>query len=112
MKDLIEELRSLPWFDVIGDLGEKAATVIEHLQAENERLGRELFENSILLEAHRQTKERLDKVIRAADLLADEVRCEEKHGLLVSDAAMHYFIERQALAALKAQATSESTAPE
>ncbi len=76
-------------------------TEIERLQAENERLGRELFENSILLEAHRQTKKRLEKVVEAAKMVHD------MDSISPGECAVC-----DALAALKAQATPESTAPE
>ena len=86
---------------------------IEALLKENERLEHEINVqcSSEYVEKILKRQELLDKVIRAADLLADEVRCEERKGLLVSDAAVYYFVERQALAALKAPATPESSAP-
>ena len=97
---------------------------VERLQAENDRLEHNNIHYLQMLEdagidssAAQQSEciyeaecrslqariELLEKIIKAADLLADEVRCEERKGLLISDAAVHYFIERQALAAFKEQ---------
>lgn len=68
MTDLVERLRetSSEFFEggafvLATDIG-LAATEIE-------RLGREVFEQSIVLEAHRQTKKRLDKAVVAAKLV-------------------------------------------
>jgi len=75
MTDLVKELRSFHWHNDFGDLGEKAATEIERLQAENERLNKQIANMNHAAHAY---DGRLEELQARIELLEKVVEATEK----------------------------------